>query len=577
MPDRRPISPLSADVIAAIAAGEVIEQPSTIVKELVENALDAGATQVLITLQNGGLDQIIVSDNGVGIPAEELPLAVQRHTTNKISDLEDFNRLLSYGFRGEALASIASMSTLTVRSRTTGQEVGAELRIYKNKVGQTVLVGMPTGTQVIVEDIFARLPARRKFLGTAAQERKTILDVMTQIAIAVPEVKFHVSENRQSLLSVLPQATLFGRLEDLFGLEITKQLWPFQHQLGKISVIGFIGSPQLARRNQPLQFISVNRRPVRQPSLQTLIRQSYASSLEPKTSPAFVVFIEVAPTEIDINVHPRKEMVKWQDEATLNQVLRETLAECLHQTSTTYTTTSPPTSLLHPLSVHDSSPLSPYIHRSLPVLHGILKSELPTWYHALAAREQTILQVQNTYLITETADGLIIIDQHAAHERVLYQQFLDLFHQQIAEKKKVELSPPVVLHLSPSFAVVLAESIDTLAKIGFEVEAFGENTFVVRTLPELLREHQPQKVIENVLADIQNGVPLSGIDELAHRTLAYLACRSAVKAGDPLTQDQTQVLLGKLQGTPLAFSCPHGRPTLQKFSWAEVGKWFQRR
>jgi DNA mismatch repair protein MutL len=572
MLDRRPISPLPDDVIASIAAGEVIERPATIVKELVENSLDAGATRISISLQNGGLDQIIVTDNGAGIPAEELLLATQRHTTSKITKVEDFNRLLSYGFRGEALASIASMSAVTLRSRTIDSEVGVELHIKKNKPSKVVPIGMPIGTQVTVEDIFAGLPARRKFLGTAAQERKAILDVITEVAVTLPEVDFHVTEEQKNLLSLPARQTVLERLEDLFGSEVTEHFWPFHHQSEKVSFVGFLGSPKLARRAQPLQFVSVNRRPVHQPTLSMLVRQSYASSLEPKASPAFVLFVEISPTEIDVNVHPRKEMIKWQDEAFITQTLRETIEDRLQNTNTTYSPTFPQS-----LTVHDSDPMSQYVHRSLPLLHDALKNEAPTWYHALASREQTILQVQNTYLITETTDGLVVIDQHAAHERVLYQQFLDLFHQQMGEKKVVELSPPVVIKLKPSLSTVLSEHIETLSQIGCDIEPFGEQAFILRTLPELLREHQPQKVIENVLEDIQNGVPLTGVDELAHRTLAYLACRSAVKAGDPLTQDQAKVLLEKLEVTPFAFSCPHGRPTLQKFSWTEVGKWFQRK
>lgn len=565
------IKALDPRVVSLIAAGEVIERPATIVKELLENALDAGATEIKITLEDGGRQRIFISDNGHGIPANELELAVERYTTSKIQTNLDLENLHSYGFRGEALASIASMSKLTVRSRPSAQEAGSELIVNHGKFSKPLAVGMTPGTQVIVSQLFAKIPARRKFLKSAMLERKAILDTITNLAIAMPEVAITVTEDNKVLLAVPAQQTITERLSHIFGEEFGNQLWPFEQQTAGLSLAGVLGSPRLARRSQPYQFIVVNRRPILAPTVSAAVREAYGSSLEPKSAPAFVLFLDLDPAQVDMNVHPRKETVLWQDESALLSSIRDVVQQ--HLTSQYLPESSAP------LQVNDGAPeaLAQYFAKTLPQLHNTLKSSAPQWYHALATREQTILQVRDTYLITESDGGLMIVDQHAAHERILYNQFVDQFHQQMAAREVVTLSPPQIIRVSPAAATVLQEQLEIFANIGCEIEPYGEQSFAVRTLPELLKEHNPQRVIESVLADVLNGVPLTGVDQLAHRTLAYLACRSAVKAGDPLTQDQAKVLLEKLQTAPYGFSCPHGRPTIQTFTWNDVEKWFQRR
>lgn len=570
---RKPIRSLTDSVVALIAAGEVIERPATVVKELIENALDAGATQLSLSLKEGGKTEIFIQDNGHGIPAEELSLAVQSHTTNKISDSHDLLQLVSYGFRGEALASIGTVSTLILRSRPADQATGSQITVDHGKVSAPQTVGMVTGTQIFVQDLFAKIPARRKFLKSATQERRAILELVTHLAIAVPEVGFTVTEADKVLLFVPPEQTIVERITHLFGDESVADWWPFAHHQDHLSVTGVLGSPRLARRQKAAQYVVVNRRSVTVPAIITAVREAYGSSIEPKAQPAFVLYLQLDPSQLDVNIHPRKETVQWQNERQVLEDIRSALQQHL---TVQYQPIAP-----QQIQVRDSATgshqLLPQFAQTLPQLHGTLKSAAPQWYHALATRERTVLQVHNTYLLSETDDGFMIVDQHAAHERILYNQFVELFHQQLAQKVTVELSPPVIITLRPAFAKLLEEHLDTLGGIGCEIEPFGNQTFAVRSLPELLKEHNPQRVIEHVLEDIANDVPLRGVDQLAHRTLAYLACRSAVKAGDPLTQAQAETLLEKLQTTEFAFSCPHGRPTIQVFTWHEVEKWFKRK
>jgi DNA mismatch repair protein MutL len=566
---RSPILPLTPEVISMIAAGEVIERPATIIKELIENALDAQATQIIISLQDSGKKEIRISDNGFGIPMAELAIAVERHTTNKLKTTADFDQLLSYGFRGEALASIGTVSTLQLRSRPVDQTAGAEITVRFGQATDVQPVGMATGTQITVSHLFAKQPARRKFLKSANQERHAILELVTHMALTVPEVGFELQDNEQVLLHLPPQKALLERITDLFGPETADHWWPVSATTKNFSILGVVSSPQLARKTRPIQVFSLNRRLI-QPSLITpAVKQSLGSSLEVRTAPMFVLFVSLSPTKIDVNVHPRKEIVQFSEEQQFLQELQTLLTDHIQVKYLAQPS--------KPLMVKDPGPETDLPTGTLPILHHHLKTHASPWYHALAQRGQTILQVHNTYLITETDNGLLIIDQHAAHERVLYQQFLELFEQQVAEKNSYQLPTPLLLRLTPASANLLNEHIETFTSLGFSIEPFGEYTYRISAVPTLLQEHSPQRVIETVLGDIADNIPTRGIEQLAHRTLAYLSCRSAVKAGDPLTHDQAATLLAKLQQTPLAFSCPHGRPTMHSFSWSEIEKFFHRR
>lgn len=602
---------LPPTVIAQIAAGEVIDRPATIVKELLENALDAGANQITIRLTNGGLTKLVITDNGHGMAADQLALAVQRHATSKISTVTDLARLHSYGFRGEALASIATVARLTLRSRPhpadsaePSTNTGQELVVHH---GQTITrqpVGMPPGTQVWVEELFARVPARRKFLASANVERQAILQTVTQFALAVPEVGWTVTDGSQLCLAVPPQQTLLERVAQLLGSSFATQLWPVAAEFPDWRYTGLLGTPQVARRSRATQLIVVNRRPISDPAIAAVVRTAYASGLELKSQPSFLLFIDVAPELIDVNVHPRKESVSWQQRTTMlnelrqslitkitvqspggttnDQLLTATVPELATATTTvTDTQQKPPADQTDqpPWVLADSQPLplAPQFVHTLPQLHRDLKAAAPSWQHALATRERTILQVHLTYLITETSSGILVVDQHAAHERVLYQRFLNILNDQVAVRQSVQLDPPPLLTFPPALANLLPEELPLLNQLGYEIEAYGQQRFLVRQVPAILQDQAIQDVLEAVLQDLADGVHLAGIEELAHRTLAYLACRSAVKAGDPLTEAQAETLLTQLQATPYAFSCPHGRPTLQTFTWAQVGKWFQRK
>jgi DNA mismatch repair protein MutL len=499
---RQPILALPEALVHKIAAGEVIERPATIVKELLENAVDAQATQIMIHLKDGGISGIRVSDNGIGIPATELSIALQRYTTNKLRQFDDFAQLLSYGFRGEALASIATVSRLTLRSRTSEQPSGMEIVSSFGVEESVEAVGMPTGTDITVEQLFEQIPARKKFLNKPARERSTILDTVTQLSLAVPEVGFTVTDNGEALLNLIQRNTVSERLEDIYGQEKIEQLWPLEHNAESITVAGFMNNPNTTRRSTPLQHLIVNRRVIQPSFITRVVKQAYGTSIDPKTSPGFVLFIDIPPAQIDVNIHPRKEQIQWLHEDGIKQIIHDAITIHLSQG---YQATPPSI-----FSVHDSESHSHL--KTLPHLHHNLKSSAPAWYHALARREQTILQVKDTYLITESTEGLLIIDQHAAHERVLYQQFLELFQKKLTDLESISLVSPVLIRLTPTQSNVLNTHLDTFMQVGYQIEPFGEFTYRILSLPALLQDHSPQKVIEHVIEDIENEVPVQGSD-----------------------------------------------------------------
>jgi len=571
MPHRNPILLLSPEVITTIAAGEVIEQPSTVIKELIENALDAGATQITILLEDGGKQRIVLTDNGLGIAGNELEIAVKPHTTSKFRQLEDFAQLYSYGFRGEALASIGAVSQLKLRSRPAESVAGAEIEVEFGQLGRPHPVGMAFGTQVTVQSLFGQLPARQKFLRTAAQERQAILEMVTQLAVTMPEVGFTVHEAEQLLLHFPTQQTVLERVLEVSGQSSAEYWWPIDFSEQKIRVLGLLGSPQLARRSQPFQLFAVNRRSIKPTLISQSVRRAYGSSLEHRSQPAFAIFIEIAPAEVDINVHPRKEIVQWQDEAMIQHAITAAVTQLLSQK---YIPSNVPE-----LMINDSGKETAQFPslKTLPLLHQTLRQQTQPWYHALATRARTILQVHHTYLITENAAGLLMVDQHAAHERLLYQQFVELFQTELAQQEQVKLEQPFLLRLSPSMSQLLTEHLETFQQLGYEVNTFGTNTFNITAVPKLLQERSSQHIFESVLSDIRQGIAVPEVEQFTHRTLAYLACRSAIKAGDPITEEQAQILLEKLEKTPYAFSCPHGRPTIHSISWKEMEKLFHRR
>ncbi len=556
------IKPLSDYVIAAIAAGEVAERPAVIVKELIENAIDAEASEITISLTGAGLERIVITDNGSGMSADDLPVAIQRHTTSKITSVDDLEKVSSFGFRGEALASVGSVARLTIQTKQATAKMGYQLVVENGQIQQLEPLGIPNGTTVIVENLFESLPARRKFLKQPATELKQIVETVTATALSQPAVSFHLLNNQKTLLQLSPNQTLHERIQALFGQDISQRSIPLDFQHTYFTVAGFIGQPQLARRSHQHQFLFVNQRFVTHPNIARIIKDSFGSLLEPKAEPLFILQLTLPQPLVDVNVHPRKETVKFLDENQVQEVVKKAVSQALNSQDLTYSYASE-----SPAFVRDKT--------ASYTTSTILKKAVNAWQLNQESSHE-IIQVHNTYLLTQTDQGLLMIDQHAAHERILYEQFLAGFSTEQQAHHSTPLKTPITIELSLIDNQIVIDNLETIRQIGFEIDEFGHHSFKVSALPRLLADRDVKQLLTELIDDMHQGKAVTGLDSLAERTLAYLACRSAIKAGDYLTPNQRAELLKKLAETDSNFTCPHGRPVSVTVNLKDFEKIFKR-
>lgn len=559
------IKVLAPEVVAKIAAGEVVERPASVVKELVENSLDAGATQIEVEVRGGGVSLIRVSDNGVGIPSDEVELAFERHATSKISCLDDLARLESLGFRGEALPSIAQVSEVSLITRTAEETVGTFVQFRDGKLIGRSPRGCPQGTQVSVRQLFRRFPARLKFLRSTSTENQHISHLLTQYALAFPEVRFRLVIDGRLVLhspgSGKPREAIMAIYGPQVGramLEVNSgdfDLPPFAPQLH-----GFISPPFLSRSNRGYFSFFVNRRWVQSRVLTRAVEQAYEGLLMSGRYPIVILNLQIPPEQVDVNIHPTKREVKFQYEGevlyTVEKIVRATLLEKAPAAAPLSTSVSQQNKATPPAEVHQPLP-SPAPPESPPPL-----SSLPIL--------RVLGQVQNTYIAAEGPEGIYLIDQHAAHERVLFEK---LFREQLSDLEVQGLLQPLVLELSPKQEQVVREKAKLLADYGFGLEPFGERTYLLRSVPALLQGRDLAQEFLEILDSLAEGSP----EDWRRRLASFLACHGAVRAGQVLSQAEMETLLRELERTENPRTCPHGRPTMICLSTAQLEKEFGRR
>jgi len=585
----RTIHQLSRHTISLIAAGEIAERPSGIVKELVENSLDAGATHIEIQLEESGLKKIVVADNGQGITEEDLPLTVASHATSKITSAEDLDRITSFGFRGEALASIAKVSQLSVISR----HQNADSAFHFNAITQRLepsRFGMAIGTLVEVKNLFAQVPARRKFLDKPASELRRVIETVTALALVHPTVSFSLHHNQKLLVQFPAEQTLQDRFLQATSWELASHILPVAQSNDVLSISGLILHPSQARAHGQYQWLYVNNRLVSHPPLAKAIKKAYQVSIPPEKQPSFLLHLNMNPGLFDINRHPKKETIAFMDEKLvlehIHQAVSTTLGNLLgtrDQLQGDLPDQPDITGLLtlrEPQTTENSTK-----HRGhFPAdssLSAKLKSLITPWKQSSGQSEVKsapveILQLFNTYLVTKHEGQLVMIDQHAAHERILFEAFRAAYSQE-QKSNQQELQPPITISLNPQQALLVEEHLETLAKIGFHGHDLGDQTFVITSVPELVPIEHIRRIFADVLADLEEGNPVALADTVAHRTLAYLACRSAIMGGDPLEPAERANLLAQLLRTPNYQTCPHGRPTISIFDQKRLEKEFSRR
>jgi len=583
------IKQLPTHVISLIAAGEIAERPSGVIKELIENSLDAKATQIKITLEDAGLKKITVADNGHGMTSADLPLSVVSHATSKISKAEDLDSIHSYGFRGEALASIAKVSQVTIMSRHQDEPMAYTFSHQTQRTSPSK-IGMNIGTVVDVKDLFAQIPARKKFISSSTTELRHILEIVETTALANPHVGFTLYHNQKKLLHFPANQSLKDRFLQVIGWDLEEHLLPISDSGDVLSISGFIGNPVQSRPNTNSQWLFVNGRPVSHPQLQKTIKQAYQSALPPEKFPLFVLDLQLDPHLFDINRHPKKETVAFMDEQLVQDLVRKSVSQKVSTVPNTFVTYGSLT--MKEPSVGDTSfgqknvaemPNNQKAHRGHFPAENFISRKLKSLLHPISQattqsspqHESPVLQIDNTYLVTEHENQLVLIDQHAAHERILFESFRKLYTNEQA-KEPTQLQPPISCNLTVAQAHLIEEHGDTLEKIGFLGHFLGEQTYAVTAVPKVIPIEQTKRILLDVLDDLAAGEPVSLVDTVAHRTIAYLACRSAVMAGDPLEEKERIELITQLFKTPNYQTCPHGRPTVIVFDKSKLEKLFGR-
>jgi len=572
------ISILAPEIAQKIAAGEVIERPVSVVKELVENSLDAGATDIRVEIIEGGKRSIKVQDNGSGMNREDAALCFRRHSTSKISTEEDLERISTLGFRGEALASISAVSKLSLRTFDGAEERGTLIEREGDKLLAVTDIAFPRGTAVEVRDLFFNLPARRKFLRSNQAEVGLIAKYLTQAALSNPGVRVVLVHGNREIINCPPVGTLRDRIFQLYGKDVVDSLMEVAAAEGESRLSGYSSRPLRGRADRSVQHFFVNGRPVKDRILQAALNQAYSGILERNRSAESFLFIALPSGDVDVNVHPAKAEVRFKDSQL---VFRLVLRAVEHGTLKEHAIKD-----VYPAAIETSRPSG--IAEEAAPFPGLEFGTGPA-----AAREgsgpasvaapppfdlqeksrvgpEVLGQFQNLYIIASAEDGLLVIDQHNAHERVLFDKYREIDRLKIWPRKMLLI--PALLELSPSEAVRFEENALLFEELGFRAEAMGGRSYALKEYPDIFRAAEAADVFRSLLAEAGEEDPR----DRREKFLATLACKTAVKAGQPLTREKMGYLVDELFKTSQPALCPHGRPVVLKIGKPQIDKGMRR-
>jgi DNA mismatch repair protein MutL len=574
---------LPADLANQIAAGEVVERPASVIKELVENSIDAGARRLTITVEFGGKKLIRVEDDGEGMEPEDARLAIERHATSKIRRADDLERIATLGFRGEALPSIASVSHFLLRTRARGAQSGTDIRVNGGAVASVAEAGMPEGTVIEVSDLFYNLPARRKFLKSDAAEAAQVSRVVTQLALCYPEIGFSLTSSGRKVLQCPPVATLKDRLYQLYGER--NDLIEVRRDRGDVKVFGYVAALAEQGPTRGPQNVFVNRRIVKDRTIAHAIIDSYSVASIKERSPEVHLFLEMPFDALDVNVHPTKAEVRFRDQSFVHEVIRRTLGDALGRgpapelvlqappVGDSYPTTLPlPTSYgtTFPSRWTTSAPFAPTGAAPFaPTTEGTIAPSAPTIRPMMP-----LGQFRDTFIIAVDEEGIAIIDQHVAHERVLFERITERLTTGRLESQR--LLEPLLISLSAGARQALVARAADLERLGFEIEEFGGDTVRLSAYPAVLRAEDCETTLRTLADDLEGLDRGSPVDEAIKRIAATMACHAAVKANYPLTAEKMTHILDELRRTAYSTICPHGRPVMLRLTRREVEKNFQR-
>jgi DNA mismatch repair protein MutL len=554
-----PIKVLATEVASKIAAGEVVERPASVVKELVENSLDAGASQIVVEAQGGGVELIKVSDNGLGIPASELELAFHRYATSKIDNLDDLERISSLGFRGEALASIAAVAEVEIFTQTSAETVGSYMCLRNGQAVRNESRARSQGTTVTVRRLFRYFPARLKFLKSPNTENSHIAHLVSQYAMAFPDVKFSLVLDKHLSLQTTGSGDLHEVVGKIYGLDLAQKMLKVEQKDGLTKVSGLTSPPSLARSNRNYLTFFANRRWVHSPLLTRAVEEAYHGLLMDGQHPIVIINVSVPPEQLDVNIHPVKAQIKFCQDQSIFSVVRKAIEEALGKTSMA-------TQKAIRFSAGSGQWQSPRMIMDNQPVFAV--SQLPTIELPLL---RVLGQIANTYIIGEGPDGLYLIDQHAAHERILYDRILAQWSQKTVEIQG--LLQPITMEFSPREEETLRASKESLAEFGFAIEPFGNRSHLVRAIPAVMAGANTIEIITALLDSLASKEDLTPWQEKIAKSLA---CHGAVKAGQQLANDEIRELIKQLEQTKQPRTCPHGRPTMIHLSFHQLEREFGR-
>jgi DNA mismatch repair protein MutL len=600
---------LPEHVANQIAAGEVIERPASVLKELLENALDAGATQIDVQIGAGGRSLVAVTDNGSGMSKDDALLCLERHATSKLRDSDDLDRIASYGFRGEAIPSIASVSRFRLRTREPDALAGTELVIDGGRLRDVHEIGLAPGTQVEVRSLFYNLPARRKFLRTEPTESAHLRHVMLLAGLARPDVGFTLTMDDQPAQRWLPGEDLPRRLAAIFGADWLQLTVPLAAQSGELRLHGFIGKPGISRAARGEELFFINQRPVENRTLHFGLLEGYHNSLMKGRYPVAILFLEMDPAGVDVNIHPAKREVRFHDDFTIRhfvvQAVQEALGAFTGAPASKFTFDQPPQSVaavydrrtnLLPAPEDQKPPANsppaeekPGDGHRPPLQPAFSQPPLPlpeeTHPQKSSPRPEPLISnrlglrvvgcIVNLYIVAESPDGMVLIDQHAAHERVLFEQMLR--RMALQDPAAQQLLFPVTLEFLPRDADFLLAQIEPLQKAGIGITRFGPSSFLIDALPAMVKPRDVAEFVRTLLVDLQQeGGETRKSRRLSEEVVAKTVCRHAVKANDALKPAEWDQLIHDLLACDLPYTCPHGRPTMIQLTLAELEKKFGR-
>ena len=584
------IRKLAPDVTGKIAAGEVVERPASIVKELVENALDASSKRIDLQVSNGGKTLVRLDDDGDGISNGDLPLAVQNYSTSKIKEAADIMNVRTLGFRGEALASIRSVCRLTIRSKSKTDDIGREMQWEGDRIVKDAPFVRNNGTEIVASDLFHSFPARRKFLSSDPAELRRIISLIRSFSLSFPSTSFSMKGEDKEIVSY-PASHLEERVEAVYGADTYPSLIRFHDWAGRLSLHGFISQPNMTRGNRSLQYIFVNNRHIKDRLLSHAIGQAYKSLIPGGRFPLFVLFFEIPPEEIDVNVHPAKSEIRFRNEREIHRFVSTTLRKYLsggemsfsekvesvyrdifpHRGGSTDSGMEYIGESTQPGSVARRDETD--IGDSRQELNFVLKETPMSLFEGnqddrMATSGKLYWQLHQSYILIQIRGGMVIIDQHAAHERILFNEA-----NRSLEGAAPAVQPllfPATLDLTPEEYARYEEISDMIDKLGFEIEPFGLRSIIVRGIPAGLKNWNDGQLLQEILGERWEGKdPVTDL-------LKTFACRASIKAGDKLSVEEMESITDQLFATEFPFTCPHGRPTMLRVGLAELKRRFKR-